>query len=568
MTAQLESPAESLLKLAQCLMIDRAKLAEHEQIDDLLFREEMFPAEHIRQINLEILNALFAAYGNTLQFSVAVGDMVLLQLNKPLEAPDLSQFLLDVNESPFVTLDIKLNKHLLLNNWGVAAPNANIHIFFFPEALTRILQRDLLELDTTLFKGENESSKMIILIPESDFVLNGDYLAVIGHPGIHNWAQYAPSVSPDSAKLEKLREAALTNLHWVGFTFKYLTPLHMTVRSETPSRDPASMIPTLIYTHLATLSIFYTANQTRHKEQQSTHEWRAMYIAEGYEAEILLTQLVRDVSNNQDLTQALPDAALVLSETAVWAYDSRQSGSDCIIVAQRIMAHELRGGNPKDNYRRLITMAPHLSKEVKWGWAAFIEGKLDKYFTQVHDLEQVVAATTNSVAAQIEGLTKALIDNMLAAVGVLVATFLAATFKDQFNANVFRMGMLAYAVYLIAFPLGIGLLSSQDRFKSIRDMFDKQTQDFTNRLSQDQVREIVGKTVDAVEGKFRKWLHITAGGYIVVAGLVIVGCLIVPSFATINPLASPVATAISQPTLTSTVTPSANMNTSSPISTP
>jgi len=179
-------------------------------------------------------------------------------------------------------------------------------------------------------------------------------------------------------------------------------------------------------------------------------------------------------------------------------------------------------------YRNLVISASHLYEEVKWGWQAFVAKKLDKFFSQERELEELVVSTTKSVSDQIQDHVKTLTDSMLAAVGVVVGTFVAAAFKDQFNADIFRIGLLAYTAYLIVFPGVVGLISTWDRFASVRSGFCKQKADYTKRLSTDQVNTICGTMVEDRASKFIRWFATTIAVYTAVVVLLILGAVFVP----------------------------------------
>lgn len=138
-----------------------------------------------------------------------------------------------------------------------------------------------------------------------------------------------------------------------------------------------------------------------------------------------------------------------------------------------------------------------------------MEEKLDKFFGQIKELEQTVDTTTTSYNEQIDALTKTLTENMLAAVGVLVGTFIAAIFTSPFKPLIFLVGAGTYLAYLIIFPIRVGLTSAQQRFESSHKAFRSRRDDFIKRLSQEEVSDIVKGSVRSAERRYIYWFRTT-----------------------------------------------------------
>jgi hypothetical protein len=105
---------------------------------------------------------------------------------------------------------------------------------------------------------------------------------------------------------------------------------------------------------------------------------------------------------------------------------------------------------------------------------------------------------------------------MLAAIGVLVGTFIAATFDDPFNAALFRIGITIYGVYLLVFPGLIGLSSHSIRFISAKTDFDERMKSYT-RLLGSEVKDVVGRRIDRATRDYWLWTALVGIVYIGVA---------------------------------------------------
>jgi hypothetical protein len=137
----------------------------------------------------------------------------------------------------------------------------------------------------------------------------------------------------------------------------------------------------------------------------------------------------------------------------------------------------------------------------------------------VRELEQVVDATVKAASEQVDGLTKALSDSALAAVGVIVASFLAAIFKERFDPLVYRLGVTAYAVYVVVFPGLLGVTASAQRFRALTQSFDERLQSFSHRLAPDQLQQVVGNGLTRATRRYWAWLVVAVVVYLALGGL-------------------------------------------------
>jgi hypothetical protein len=177
-----------------------------------------------------------------------------------------------------------------------------------------------------------------------------------------------------------------------------------------------------------------------------------------------------------------------------------------------------------------VRQSERLGRDVEQAWQSFTQDKLEVYFSRVRQVEEAVGTLVNKTNEEIQGLVKSLTDNMLAAVGVIVGTFIASVFGSSFNATVFRLGLVLYAVYLLVFPGMIGLAATRRRYRDARAAFDRRRREFEGLIPPDKVNEIVGTVVDDQGGQFYKWLRLTAIIFGVVILLLLLGAWLVPGW--------------------------------------
>jgi hypothetical protein len=376
--------------------------------------------------------------------------------------------------------------------------------------------------------------KVVILVPGQKIELDGDYLAVLGDEAVTRWKDYVPANAPDKEKIQYVQREGSERLRWMHFELDRLTPLQLNVNWKKPEDgteggpDRTDPIARVIYAQLFTCSLLYMAGHSAPKSARSGKKtalgasaddhWIVTFAADKDVVEV-------EVGNANTLGEMLPmvssgnpwQAARTIGSLALWIYEATQEGkrdvSDRLIVVQSVIASTLRDSDPSANCSELVRRATEISKRVEGGWESFIKGKLEKYFSQVKELEDTVEITTKTYNEQVQTLTKALIDNMLAAVGVVVGSFIAAIFKSPFQPYIFVVGTGIYVAYLRIFPIYVGLTSAWHRFKDSHAAFRKRREDFTRRLSKREVTDIVGDTVRSSERRFISWFLTTKKQY-------------------------------------------------------
>lgn len=517
---QWQDPAGPLLKLATALGITRDALQKNENAETLLYYDEKFPTTTAQHLSFDVLQAVVDVYGDALTFQLLLGGLPVLKVNGQLNQARLAQFQHSVKQAPHLILDLKLDKRRLLQLWGAAPPYACLKLFLFSDALFRALNVSLLELENDLLREADGGDKMIILAPECDIALNGDYLSVLGGAAMAKWQTFFPATAPNRERVKFVYDEALKSLKWVYFSLKHLTPLQLEVKG-TAHRD--EKVAQAIYAQLIALCLVYTADQTIMTDKG----WRSTYAAGSDVSELTVgnAETLAAVDGDFDLWAASQNLGAIFE----WAYSGERGASDRLSIMQGVIARALPGKEPLPNYQELLRQAGHLKEKIKWGWAAFIEDKLNVYFTQVRGVEEAVDTTVESFNDQVHALVKALTDNTLAAVGVIVGSFIAAIFADKFNATIFRLGVLSYAAYLLIFPGVLGLYFTWQRYRHAVAAFGKRNKEFKKRLFPEEVKTIVGTTVQDRERWFKKWFFAVTIIHIIMVALLVLAAWRVPA---------------------------------------
>src|ERR1035441_8688195 len=126
-------------------------------------------------------------------------------------------------------------------------------------------------------------------------------------------------------------------------------------------------------------------------------------------------------------------------------------------------------------------------------------------------------------------LAKNLSDTLLAAVAVLIGSAIAAAFKTPFNAALFRVGVIAYAGYVLVFPGLYGLGSQVGQFLEIGRTFEHERKRFNTLLNPEKTNQIVENRVTSAKTRYWRWFGFTVVGYAIAMAGAMVAAIVVPS---------------------------------------
>jgi hypothetical protein len=541
--------ADPLLNFCKQIGFDREWLIQQEELDTIKHYEEHFEHKKFQHITLSQLESLVQIYGDAFTGSFYfAGDS--LQIDSSLNQQRIDEFKEIVDNTPTFEFRFKLDKSklkqtieekLLLSSF-TGTFTYKIFLFLFVESLERKFLRSSFEKLESIFWGSEAASKVILLVPEHEIYLHGAYLSILGGEKLQKLSEVLTSEIPDRESIRLMYEQSQRLLRWQGLTIQHLTPLHFKVNGEATSNDS---IARAIYLYLAKILVIYTAEQTAVKNQQ---QYIATYSGEKQRKDIILNDIAFLSASNEQIFAGTSK----LLEGVEWIYDPSRT-EDALSLFQTLAARTLQlSESSDDGYRSLSIKADYIISQLKWLWKSFMEGKIDSYMNQVKALEDYVTGAIQSFADQILSMIKNLSDTMLAAVGVTLASFIAALFKDGFNPTVFRIGILAYALYVFIFPLIYNMSYQNQHFKTLLRNFNRRQQRFGMILDPAKVDEIVSEQLKESKQQFKHWFRKIIITYVTVVIFAIATAFIIPAMmiqatSLQKPLQSPP---------TSTITPS------------
>jgi hypothetical protein len=543
----LTDPAAPLRAFSQALGDWAPDWAAREELEQLRYRREDFSRDVAAGLTLEQLRPLAEAYGDALRCRFLLGAMPALEVGPDLDAADLDEFRAITEDSPTVVFDFALNKRRLLQSWlGEPPGRCRPFLYLFPDALERLLKIPLgrlRDLEKLLWAAD-PAQKVLILVPDHDIWLDGPYLALVGGERVVQWRQVLSqedqgltddaNEDDDGDPLRFIVKARASTLKWDQPWVDNLTPLHLKLEGEGgPDGVP---IATLLKQHLVNLVMLYTADRSLEREG----ELLATYAGAQHSVEVPL------LKTDQLCSGPIDEGAHALLEIFEWAYDPNFS-VDRLPLVQVGVARALHAADAGTRCRLLLHNAPAIYDNLQYHWKALIEDKVDAYVTQVRALEDYVGETARAFADQVTKMIDDLTKNMLAAVGVVVGSFIGSLFKDTFNPAIFSLGMFVYALYVAVFPLAFGMINRREEYEALKEEFADRRERFEALLYRTRVKEIIGDRIRDSQERFERWFSKVKYAYVTLIVLAVVAGIVAlvifgpesPATTTTSPAATP-----------------------------
>ncbi|AFY97197.1 hypothetical protein [Chamaesiphon minutus] len=517
--------ANPLLDFCKQIGFDKEWLIRQEELDEINYYDENFQREQLEKLTISQLLLLVQKYGDAFSGKFSFADDELI-IDSTLNQRKVDDFKKVVSNTPTFEFRFKIDKNKLkqiiqekfsILPSQVPFPHRTFLVFFAESLEKKFLPSSLEKIEST-FWADEPASKVIVLVPEHEIYLHGAYLAILGGNKLQKLNAVLTSEIPDREKIESMYERSQRQLRWQGLNIKYLTPLHFKVKGEAAPNDS---IARAIYLYLAKMLVIYTAEQTTIDNRQ---QYISTYSGEKQRKDINLSlDGIASLSNSEVI-----NANSQLLDAVEWIYSSSKT-EDALTLFQTVVARTLQlTESSDDTYRLLLIKADYLNNELKWLWKSFIEAKIDSYMNQVKALEDYVSTSIQVFADRVEATIKNLSDTMLAAVGVTLASFIAALFKDGFNPTVFRIGIIAYALYVLIFPLIYNMTYQEKYFKRLIRNFHRRQERFSMILDPAKVSEIVGEQLNESKHQFDRWFKIAKYTYILVILLALLAAFIIP----------------------------------------
>ena len=519
MEGDLTAASASLADFGRLLGIDTPELAAVESADALAHTFPVRPADAAR-LDLAHVRAFVDHWGDAARVEIRTGDLTEIVVEPGVSDAAITGFIRSAASGGPYEAVVTVDKVRLANKIAGPSPKRTVRVFLFAEALHRALGRGLARFEADVWP--ESPAPLVIGVLDTDINLAGTHLTIVGGASLHE-ASAAAGVAPVDFDFAAVIESRDRYIGWDAAWVRALTPWHFDL-AGTCSHP---MLHGMLRAQLMKLAVLFTCDRARIRPSQTPP---GEILAE-YRGREHVAVMPIDESAPLDCTDAEADAVL---RAVDWCYQRHGAQgqpdwvSDRLPFVQTRVAQSLEPHPATDRLVVFTRAMPYLLEGIEWHWKAFIEGKVSEYLDRVQQVETVVSDTVTAFAERTAALSKRLTETILAAIAVLIGSFIAAAFDTPFNATLFRIGVLTYAAYVVIFPGAVGLLASVSNLRSARAEFDTRIKRFDETLYPDKVTEIVGSRVGDAQSSFYHWLAFVAAAYLAVAVAAGVAAAIVP----------------------------------------
>lgn len=304
---------------------------------------------------------------------------------------------------------------------------------------------------------------------------------------------------------EALFAARVEKVNWEKAWLTFLTPLHLQVE-DSRGDDPVAR---LLRLHRVNLSILFTADRVQELADGSL---QAFYQT----PEMAVAVKLADPGHDKSAIGAASTNAL--TGIALGLYD----GSFKDKIVRSTVGAFLKAEEPDRRFELLAGRGAALLEEIQISSLLFLRQELDQFMGQVQVLEDYVAGTVQAFSDQASEMIKSLSETMLAAVAVLLGSFVGALLQEDFDSRVLMIGAALYLFYLVFFPLSYNMRQRKDSYQALAAQFEARRRLFYRRLYREKVDQIVGDHVDRIKVRFEYWFRRTLLTYWLVACVLVV----------------------------------------------
>ena len=520
-------PTEPLLILSRLMGDTAPNWAEKEMLNQLSSVITV-GSEFAASLQLEHLLPLVEAYGEALFCQFMVGERIVLNVSKSLTQKDLDDFHSIVDDIQQITLDIKINKERLVENWfgdlfRTCSFSNRLFLYLFPGRLESfIAYSNLAQLEKRIWDG-HWGERIVFIIPDREVCIVGPHILVIGG----NDLKSPPSPVFDNRmksveELARVYQKCQETLKWQKPWIVGLTPWHLYVENLHPSSD---IISDSLRRHFVDLFLLYTAERTTEKDKGD----KAKALISSYTTSQQAIDVGYDAASQLDMSTIPAGNFKSLLHIFEWAYDAQWKANDRLPLVQIGIVEALKGTLFPLRFKLLLENAPTIDENITWHWKAFVEGKIDAYLEQVQNLEEHVSKTVNVYSDQISAIIASLTETMLAAIGVVLGSFVASLFSDQFNPTVFRIGLVTYALYAALFPLLYNMKHRWETIETLEKEFQSQKGRFEKRIPPERVQSIIEESqINQNKERFKRWFWWTVAIYLLAVVVLVLAAIIIP----------------------------------------
>lgn len=532
---RLTTALDALLSFAEKIGVSEEQLSAGESVSEITYFEESYPTTAIQSLDLSTLNEVRKAFGQAFTGSIRIGEMRVLGFDSANDG-EFQQFRQDVVGKQTVTLHFRLDKQKLLDSWELGSfAQRRVVAYLFSSSFLRLLKVALSQpsvLEESVWESR-DSGKAVVLLADEEIDLDGPLFCVIGGKSIDQIDQITGASTDLIDRVASEYESCRTAVRWEKEWLSFLTPRHLEI--SWPEAQ-SNQILTAIAGVAANVAFLYSADRVRQDETS----WVSTFATDHTRSHVRAVAAADVDEQSIDV-----EGAFAVRDMASWAYDN-QWQSDRVRMLQVSVARALVGGGDH-HAEELLARASAVRDDLQWHWKTFISDEIDRYVEEERDLENEVAQTVDTYESQVADMIKSLSGTMLAAVGVLIGSFIAAAFKDKFNDRVFVLGIVSYMVYLAGFPGIYNMTHHFIRFRAHDNMFRKRKKRLARILGDEVTTRVIGDDIRNARSRFWNWFKFTSVTLIAVLILAGFAAAFVPRLLKVQPATAPPPVVSPQP---------------------
>lgn len=522
--------AAPLVDLCRLLGIDTPKLVEVEGADALVHSFTVQGGDAAR-LDASIVRAFVDHYEDAARVEIRTGDLTEIVLQPGVSDASIGAFAQQAGAGGPYEAIVTVDKARLTRRLVGTTPHRTVRLFLFASSLSRILASGITRFETEVWPHAPEPLTLAVL--DADIALEGPHLAVLGGARLADVAASAAVLAP-SIDFDVVRDRRDRHIGWDTQWVRSLTPWHFELSGVCAHAE----LDGLLRAQLVKLAVLFTCDRARARVMPvSPGEIVAEYRGREHVA-------VVTIDETRPIEASDVEVAAVL-RAVDWCYQRHGAGGDPDWVSDRLPFVQTRvaqtlEAHPVDQRLGVFTRTmPYLLEGVEWHWKAFIEARVGDYLEQVQQVETLVGDTVAAFADRTTALAKGLTESILAAVAVLIGSFIAATFETPFNATLFRIGILTYAGYMLIFPGALNGFAAVDAMRSSKAEFEIRVNRLKETLYPEKVDEIIGSRVRNAQSVFFRWFKIVGAAYLAVAIAAIVAAVKAPDLIDDGPAKDP-----------------------------
>jgi hypothetical protein len=453
-----------------------------EYLDHIEWIDDQLDREIAIKIGLDVFQKLWEIFQDAISLKISIGDLPVFELGQHIDKTHIQKLIKETDGSSLVKFALRINKCQLAGIYfqdiltAITNPK-QIYLYFFSSRCSQYLNGCSLEMLEQNLWGENGSTKNILfLLPAEEICLVGPRLIVLGGHYI-NAEVLKGEFSADIARAEYAYTMCRNKLRWHENWLQYLTPWHVFTKNKS---NLASPIGKALDIHFINAFLLYTADFTLEYASNPNLVRASQFFHHGQIIEIRHGIPSQTTNLQGNLVDSLKDILDWIYEPPNWqAYDRLKQVQDAIGDALDQVPEQQR-------LDELFQKALRIKETVKWHWDIYNANKIETYNDVIKEFENYLSQK----AGQYDAIQKTLSDSLIAAIAVIIGSFIASFSKEPFNPFIFRVSTIAYAIYMLSIPLLYNMSLQWKKYRSYKDQSEARKRQLGVNMPQNKIEEI------------------------------------------------------------------------------